>query len=260
MPLVPEGVLDGEGGGCVQLALAACGEGGKAGFERRGGARGGRRKRPCGVTQRTPPDCEGWRGRCGGTGRRRERVFISTGEDADAFEDAVTSERRGVHGGEVRAVWQPISREQIRDHGIPPAAVVGVKHQGAGDGGELLAAAEAHSVEMPAEVAADDGAEDGEESAGYGGHFSASIELRIRHSVGSTVLRSGVGRRTGGNGEREGDQISSAGASQGYATEARGLLDERRSPAFRSSVSAAIHPDIMTMGMPGPGWAEPPAR
>ena len=28
----------------------------------------------------------------------------------------------------------------------------------------------------------------------------------------------------------------------------------------RSSASAAIHPDIRTMGMPGPGWAAPPAR
>src|SRR5262245_10067801 len=27
-----------------------------------------------------------------------------------------------------------------------------------------------------------------------------------------------------------------------------------------SSVSAAIQPDISTIGMPGPGWAAPPAR
>ena len=33
-----------------------------------------------------------------------------------------------------------------------------------------------------------------------------------------------------------------------------------RPPPSRSSESAAIQPDIITIGMPGPGWAEPPAR
>src|SRR5262245_29922107 len=40
-------------------------------------------------------------------------------------------------------------------------------------------------------------------------------------------------------------------------------LTPRRSPRFvrsRSSASAAIQPDISTIGMPGPGCAAPPAR
>ena len=60
-----------------------------------------------------------------------------------------------------------------------------------------------------------------------------------------------------------------AGTSARRAASARSCLSRGRQASSAtletprtswSMASAAIQPDIITMGMPGPGWAAPPAR
>ena len=152
-------------------------------------------------------------------------------EDADPPHEAVLLQGGGFH----RAVAVPVRKAEHRQHDehrrVPPRGMVGIDDDRAvrGQDGQR-AARQPHAVEAARGVA-------------------AHVRAEQTNDAGRTCRPHRFGWR---------HATLALGRSAASSATAAGLAPAP--PTSWSSVSAAIQPDIMTIGIPGPGWAAPPAR
>ena len=170
-------------------------------------------------------------------------------EHAEAAHEAVPVERLRVHRHvQVALAEQPLPQQHHR-HAVPPGGVVGEHHHRpvAGGSARPAPAGEAHGAQVPAGEAGEDAVEEGDAPG------RAQRDRRRRRPIAGGARRATAALLRG---ERRARGCRSA--SRRPASSAAAPMP--RPPRSRSSASAAIQPLIITIGMPGPGCAAPPAR
>ena len=169
-------------------------------------------------------------------GRPPKRLLLDA-EETQPPEKAVLLQGGGVDGG----VMSVIGREKVLEHQsqerVPPRRMIQDHDQRAVAGvGGAPAAGQADGVKV----------------------FLQTVSRIAGEDADQPRPRARQDRDASGTGFR-GRRVHAASPSGGAAAGFRRNAPRSAAPS-RSSASAAIQPDISTIGIPGPGWAAPPAK
>src|SRR5689334_13505783 len=163
--------------------------------------------------------------------RRTARAVGFDPKDADPPHEAVLLQGGGFHGTISVTIWKPERRQHDEHRRVPPGWMVGID-----DDRAILRQDRQRAPRQPHAVKAARG-------------VAAHVRTEQANDAGRTLCphRFGWSHATLALGR----SAASSAMTAGWAP---------APPISWSSVSAAIQPDIMTIGIPGPGWAAPPAR
>ena len=191
-------------------------------------------------------------------------------EEAQPPKHFVAFQHRGINRREGGAVGKEFVLEHEADQRVPPGSVVRVDDQRQLRGRRQARARDPQGVEVPAHIAAGIPGEPAEERQG-----NPRQRLGVWQSV-AACRRGRCGRRlpsARGLARSITRRIRYRRAalpmycarhastnSAGCGSDSRAPFSHRPTTPSLSSASAAIHPLISTMGIPGPGCAAPPAR